>query len=63
MVRFVDPLTTQIIVVRWTFAKSGAPIRLDGAKNARLEVLLNDDLTGLVDHHFVVQGYEQGTSF
>lgn len=42
--------------VRWTFANSGKPIRLDGALGDRLVVFLNDDLSGLVSHYFKVDG-------
>ena len=41
--------------IRWTFAKAGQPIVIN--ENQQLAVTLNDDLTGLVDHHFMVQGY------
>jgi len=43
--------------VRWTFSKAGYPIKLDGGKNERLEVVLNDSFVDLVDHTFLVQGY------
>jgi len=46
----------EFIMVRWTFGKSGVPVRLSGNKNARLEVLFDDDLRGLVSHNFLVQG-------
>lgn len=42
---------------RWTYEKSGNPIRLVGATNDRLEIVLNDDFTGLVDQTFCIQGY------
>ena len=42
---------------RWTFSKAGHPIRLDGGSGDRLEVLLDDDFTGLIDHTFLVQGF------
>ena len=48
--------------VRWTFAASGYPIRLVGDNNDRLEVVLNDNFTGLLDHYFQVQGYIEGTA-
>jgi len=47
----------RIASIRWTFAKSGKPIVLKAASGNYLEVLLNDDFTGLVDHKFDVQGY------
>ena len=47
---------------RWTFERSGYPIRLVGDNSERLGVFLNDDLSGLVEHHFHVQGYIEGTA-
>ena len=41
--------------VRWTFSKAGQPIVLND--NQRLAVTVNDDLTGLIGHKFMVQGY------
>jgi hypothetical protein len=46
----------ELLVARWTFAKSGAAIVLNGNHNGRIEVLLNDDLRGLISHYFLVQG-------
>lgn len=43
---------------RWSFIKSGVPIYLDGDDNQRLEVVLNDDLSGLLSHYYKVDGYE-----
>jgi hypothetical protein len=45
------------VVVRWTFAKSGIPLTLRGSNNERLEAVVNDDLRGLVEHTFMVQGF------
>ena len=45
------------LAVRWTFAKSGSPVYV--SPNQRLSVLLNDNLTGLVTHTFMVQGYRR----
>jgi hypothetical protein len=53
----------EFLPVRWTFSKSGAPIKLIGANNARLEVLMDDDLTDLVAHRFLVQGTISGEYF
>jgi hypothetical protein len=47
----------ELLTVRWTFARSGTLIRLRGDQNERLEVFLNDDLTGLIQHYFMVQGH------
>lgn len=40
---------------RWTFAKSGSPIILD--QGQRIQVDLNDNFTGLVEHYFMLQGF------
>ncbi len=45
---------------RWTFALAGQKIRLDGdGNNERLEVVLNDDFSGLLAHGFQVHGYDE----
>lgn len=44
----------ELLAVRWTFAKAGAPIRLKPGQS--LVARLNDDFTGLVGHTFEVQG-------
>lgn len=61
--------TDTYLRVRWTFEKSGYPIRLVGSNNERLEVVLNDDfsLSGgqnnpLDEHYFLVQGYIEETT-
>ena len=47
--------------VRWTFKKSGQYLRLEGAKNAKLELSFNDDLSptgsNLLEHTFKFEGY------
>lgn len=48
---------TELLAVRWTFTKAGQFIRLDGDSNERLEIVLNDDLRGLISHRFFIQGY------
>jgi len=45
----------ELLLVRWTFAKSGIPVKL--LVGDRLEVVLNDNFTGLVTHRFLVQGF------
>lgn len=47
----------ELLVVRWTFTNSGQYIRLDGDNNEELQIVLNDDLSGLIEHTFTVQGY------
>jgi hypothetical protein len=44
------------VAVRWTFAKSGAPLYLKGRDGHYLSVELNDDFTGLLSHRFLIQG-------
>ena len=50
----------EFMPVRWTFTKAGVPIRLDGSKRERLAILIQDDLSGLATHEFIVQGYREG---
>jgi hypothetical protein len=50
----------EFLTVRWTFTKAGVPIRLRGDNRERLDVLVQDDLTGLDSHQFIVQGYREG---
>jgi hypothetical protein len=58
----MSPAGDEMLQVRWTFAKSGAQLRLNGNNNERLEVVLDDDLDGLIEHYFMVQGvYENYT--
>ena len=45
----------ELLVVRWTFSKSGAQIELPPGHS--VVVRCSDDLTGLVTHNFVIQGY------
>jgi len=45
----------EYMVVRWTFAKSGAPLTL--RPGHKLKATFEDNLTGLVSHRFMVQGY------
>lgn len=44
--------------VRWTFAKTGAPLCLGSGDELVVEI--NDDLSTLVDHSFIVQGIGAG---
>lgn len=44
----------EVFLARWTFANA-EPIKLGDGD--RLEVTLNDDFTGLIEHYFKVQGY------
>ncbi len=42
------------VVVRWTFERAGIPLHIENTD--QLKVTINDDLTGLEDHHFMIQG-------
>ena len=46
---------------RWTFAKGGTNLRLDGNKNQRLEMVLDDNFSTLVAHYACAQGYIERT--
>ena len=46
----------ELLVVRWTFAKSGSPIKLKNGE--KISVLLSDDFAGLTDHRFLIQGQQ-----
>lgn len=64
---FTAPAGDGVLLVRWTFAKGGQPIRLRGAAAGnlaeRLTCILEDDFSGtgvgLVGHYFFVQGYRE----
>ena len=45
------------MTMRWTFAKSGRPVVLKGDDGEYLRAEMNDDLTFLTGHFFLVQGY------
>lgn len=45
----------ELLVVRWTFSNSGRPLHL--GTSAKLVVQVNDDMTGLLSHRFMIQGY------
>lgn len=49
----------EFLVVRWTFTKAGVPLRLRGSHRERLAILAQADLTGLVEHEYIVQGYKE----
>ncbi len=44
------------IAGRWTFQKAGRDILLDGDNSDEIQVVINDDLNGLVTHTFIIQG-------
>jgi hypothetical protein len=45
-------------VARFTFANAGRPIVLDGDRGEVLIARVNDDLSGLVNHKFMIQGHQ-----
>ena len=45
---------------RWTFKNGGAIVKLDGSLGEKLEILIQDDLTGLVHFGVKAQGHEEG---
>ncbi len=47
------------VVGRWSFNKANTLIRLDGNKSDFAFIQVSDDLTGLSDHLFIVQGYKE----
>ena len=49
--------TSQTLTVRWTFARFGGPLVLNGTRGDQLVVECSDDLTGLSTHRFMIQGY------
>lgn len=44
------------LTARWTFARSGVDLTLNGNNNERCTIILNDNFTGLVGHFFLSQG-------
>jgi hypothetical protein len=48
--------TNAILQARWTFSKGGQPVLLKAGQ--RLEMIVDDDLTGLLRQTIMVQGYE-----
>lgn len=44
-----------MIIARWTFLKAGFPLLLN--TGYRLSITFNDDLSGLIEHSFMIQGY------
>ncbi len=49
----------EYLAVRWTFARAGTTVRLRGNLYERLTVRLNDDLSSLMGHFFVAQGWQE----
>jgi hypothetical protein len=47
------------LTARWTFAKTGRPIVLDSTRNEVIQVTINDNLSVLTGHRFMIQGVER----
>lgn len=45
----------EVAAARLTFARAGQPLLLK--QSMRLAIPLNDDLSGLIEHYFMIQGY------
>lgn len=50
------------VVGRWTFETTNTKIRLDGDTNDSIFIEFSDDLSGLSDHTFIIQGYKERAS-
>ena len=48
--------TNEFVQARWTFSKAGHPLYL--AAGSKLSITFSDNLTGLIEHYFMIQGYE-----
>lgn len=48
------------VLYRWRFMQAGTPVRLVGDNGEFLAVTINDDMTGLLQHVFNVQGHFEG---
>ena len=49
--------TNEFVQVRWTFAKAGHPLYLPAGY--KLSITFSDNLSGLIEHYFMIQGYEK----
>jgi len=49
------PAGNNYVHARWTFSRSGAPIVLNYGD--KLQFVMNDNLTALITHSFLIQGY------
>lgn len=61
LINFDAAPTNQSMVVRWTFARMGAPIRLEGNAGDQIVVVAQDDLSHLIEHHYAFQGVIETT--
>lgn len=49
---------TSNVQARFTFTKAGQPLVLNGKRGERIAMVVNDDLTDLLDFVATIQGYE-----
>lgn len=47
-----------VLLVRWTFSKSGGDVELDGDAAEYLSIRCSDDMSALVGHEFQLQGFQ-----
>lgn len=46
----------ELVQSRWTFSKAGYPLYIPAGY--KLSITFSDNLTGLLEHYFMLQGYE-----
>lgn len=46
------------LLARWSFFLSGQPFTVDGDREQSFGIILNDNMSFLVEHHFHIQGYK-----
>ncbi len=54
----IDSAVTDLLSVRWTFAKAGTFLHLHNDTLDNFKVTIADNLTGLIKFHMTVQGFE-----
>lgn len=47
----------EFILIKWDLSLPEQSLFLTGANGDKLELILNDDFSGLVSHHFVIEGH------
>ena len=50
------------IRVDWDFSAAGTALRIEGDSNERLEVKIEGDVSGLIGHKFLAQGFKESTT-
>lgn len=54
----IDPATTAILRMRWTFSRAGTVLVLKDADSDNFRIAINDDLSGISYFKATIQGYE-----